>query len=265
MSESLLIEIRNATIWRGTTRVFENLNLKIAQHEPVAIVGPNGSGKTTLLKTINRELYPVVRQGSWVRILGREDWNVWDLRKQMGVVSHDLHSQYKPTTTAIEVVVSGFYSSIGVHGALADRVSKQQIAQAMNTMHTLGIASLRDTPLRSMSTGQQRRCLLGRALVHEPDTLILDEPTTGLDFAASFDYLSRIRALSDRGHNIVLVTHHLNEIPPEIERVVVLKDGAVVADGHKADVLSSELLSSVYETAIRVTQIDGYFLAYPGN
>jgi len=129
----------------------------------------------------------------------------------------------------------------------------------------LGIAALRDTPLESMSTGQQRRCLLGRALVHQPDTLILDEPTSGLDFAASFDYLQRIRQLSDSGHNIVLVTHHLNEIPPEVERIVLLKDGKVVADGVKASLLTSDCLSDVYDTSIRVIERDGYFLAYPGQ
>lgn len=264
MSEPPLIEIRNATIWRGTTRVFEDLSLSIAQHERVAILGPNGSGKTTLLKTINRELYPVVAEDSCIRILGREQWNVWDLRKHIGLVSHDLHDRYTPTTTAIEVVVSGFYSSIGVHGTLARRISEQQLARAQNTLDLLGIASLAHTPLNSMSTGQQRRCLLGRALVHEPQTLILDEPTTGLDFAASFDYLHRIRDLSSSGHNIVIVTHHLNDIPPEVERVIVLKDGEVVADGDKPAVLSGEFLSSVYETRIRVTQLDGYYLAYPG-
>ena len=100
--------------------------------------------------------------------------------------------------------------------------------------------------------------------MHEPQTLILDEPTSGLDFAASFDYLDRIRELSSSGHNIVLVTHHLNEIPPEIDRVVVLKAGTVVADGEKASVLTDELLSAVYEIEIRVAQLDGYFLAYPG-
>jgi iron complex transport system ATP-binding protein len=115
-----------------------------------------------------------------------------------------------------------------------------------------------------MSTGQQRRCLLGRALVHEPQTLILDEPTAGLDFAASFDYLRRIRDLAQAGHNIVLVTHHLNEIPPEVDRIIMLKDGVVVADDSKAKVLTDELLSDVYETEIRVTELDGYFLAYPG-
>ena len=260
-----LIDIRNATIWRGTTRVFRRFSLRIEQHEGVAILGPNGSGKTTLLKTINRELYPVVSEDSRVRILGREHWNVWELRRHIGVVSHDLHQRYTPTTTALEVVVSGFHSSIGVHGVLARRVSREQVARAEDILGRLGIAALAGTPLKSMSTGQQRRCLLGRALVHEPDTLILDEPTAGLDFAASFDYLERLRALSRSGHSIVLATHHLNEIPPEIGRVVVLAGGRVVADGDKSDVLTSALLSEVYATPIRVVESDGYFLAYPGS
>jgi iron complex transport system ATP-binding protein len=265
MADAPLLEITNATIWRGSTKVFDALNLTIEQHERVAILGPNGSGKTTLLKTINRELYPVVADGSSVRILGREHWNVWELRKHIGIVSHDLHQRYTPSTTAIEVVVSGFHSSIGVHGTLARRVSPEQVEKARATLDILGIQELAKTPLGSMSTGQQRRCLLGRALVHEPQTLILDEPTEGLDFAASFDYLKRIRDLSRSGHNIVLVTHHLNEIPPEVERVIVLKDGTIVADGPKGEVLTAGFLSSVYETAIRVTELDGYYLAYPGE
>ena len=162
MTDPPLIDIHNATIWRGTTRVFEKLDLQIAQHERVAILGPNGSGKTTLLKIINRELYPVAGRDSWVKILGRDHWNVWDLRRHIGIVSHDLHQRYKPTTTALEVIVSGFHSSIGVHGILASRISETQINAATDTLRELGIEALRDTPLKSMSTGQQRRCLLGR-------------------------------------------------------------------------------------------------------
>jgi iron complex transport system ATP-binding protein len=264
LSRPWLIEFRNATIWRGNTRVFDNLNLAIAQHERVAILGPNGSGKTTLLKTINRELYPVIADDAFVRILGRENWNVWELREQIGVVSHDLHDRYTPSISALEVVVSGYFSSIGVHGTLAGRVTAEQIERAEATLAMLGIGSLRDTPLGLMSTGQQRRCLLGRAMVHMPTTLILDEPTAGLDFTASFDYLARIRRLADKGHNIVIVTHHLNEIPPEIDRVIVLKDGSVVADGAKSEVLTETLLSGVYETPVRIARLDGYYLAYPG-
>jgi len=265
MSDPKLIEIHDATIWRGSTQVFEHLSLDIEQHERVAILGPNGSGKTTLLKTINRELYPASSPDSWIRILGKDNWNVWELRKQIGVVSNDLHQRYESTTTAIEVVVSGFFSSIGVHGILADRVTRAQVDAARATLTELGIDELRKTPLNRMSSGQQRRCLLARALVHDPLTLILDEPTTGLDFAASFDYLQRIRGLARAGRNIVVVTHHLNEIPPEVDRVILLQDGKIAADGQKADVLTGDQLSSVYETPIRVAEVDGYYLAYPGD
>jgi len=264
-TEPKLIEITNATIWRGRTCVFRNLDLSIAQHEKVAIIGPNGSGKTTLLKTINRELYPVAGQGTSIRILGRKNWNVWQLRKQIGVVSHDLQQRYAPATRAIEVVMSGFFASIGVHGTLAARVSPEQRQAAEATMHELGLDALKETRLARMSTGQQRRCLLARALVHDPDTLILDEPTAGLDFAASFDYLERLRKLAKDGRNIVLVTHHLNEIPPEVDRVVLLQAGRIVADGPKKSVLNQELLSDVYEIPVRVAEIDGYYLAYPGR
>lgn len=264
MTEPKLIEICGATIWRGTTCVFEHLNLEIEQHERVAVLGPNGSGKTTLLKTINRELYPVVREGSYVRILGKQTWNVWELRNRIGVVSNDLHQRYTPTTSALEVVVSGFHSSIGVHGILSGRVTDEQVAAARATLQELGVGDLARTPLKNMSSGQQRRCLLARALVHNPATLILDEPTSGLDFAASFDYLARIRELARAGRNIVIVTHHLNEIPPEVDRVVLLQTGKVVADGAKQDVLTDKQLSAVYETPVRVAEIDGFYLAYPG-
>ena len=264
MSEAKLIEIHDATIWRGSTCVFQHLNLIIEQHERVAILGPNGSGKTTLLKTINRELYPAAISGSYMRILGKERWNVWDLRKRIGVVSNDLHQRYTPATSAIEVVVSGFHSSIGVHGTLADHVTPDQVDAATEILAELGIGSLRNTPLERMSSGQQRRCMLGRALVHNPVTLILDEPTSGLDFAASFDYLDRIRRMARDSRNIVIVTHHLNDIPPEVDRVILLQQGRIVADGPKSAILSSEQLSAVYETPIRVTEVDGFFLAYPG-
>jgi len=265
VSEPALIDIQNATIWRGSTCVFEALDLRVEQHERIAILGPNGCGKTTLLKTINRELYPVASSNSHVRILGRDRWNVWELRKHIGIVSHDLQQRYTATTTALEVVLSGFFASIGVHGALAERVTKRQLEAARVILHELGIGDLDNTMLKRMSTGQQRRVLLGRALVHKPMTLILDEPTTGLDLAASFDYLGRIRTLANKGHNIVLVTHHLNEIPPEVERVVLLAEGRVVADGDKASVLTEKTLSDVYQTPIRVIEVDSFFLAYPAS
>ena len=263
MSETPLIEIRNATLYRGETRVFDGLSLTIEQHEQVAILGPNGSGKTTLLKALNRELYPVVREDSFLRILGRDRWNVWELRKRIGIVSHELQMRYTKTTTGLSVVLSGFLASIGVHGSLASRIGEPERNRAHEVMNELAIADLADKPLGEMSTGQQRRCLLARALVHDPDSLVLDEPTAGLDLTSSFDLMARIRGLISTGKSIVLVTHQLNEIPPDIDRIILLRAGKVVADGSKRDVLTEDMLYKAYETRMRVNEVDGYFLASP--
>jgi iron complex transport system ATP-binding protein len=263
MQESALIEIRNATLYRGNTCVFENLNLDIGRHEQVAILGPNGAGKTTLLKLLNREIYPVVKDESYVRILGKETWNVWDLRAQIGIVSDDLQIAYKRTTVGLNVVLSGFLSSIGTHGLLAKRITIEQRRKALSVMQDLGIEEYADVSLSRMSTGQRRRCLLGRALVHDPETLILDEPTAGLDMSASFEYLDRVRHLIAEGRSLVLVTHHLNEIPPDIGRVVLIRAGVIVADGPKADVLNIKNLRATFDTPLRLKHVDGYYFAYP--
>jgi iron complex transport system ATP-binding protein len=263
MADAPLIDIHNATIYRGETRVFEGFSVSIGQHEQAAILGPNGSGKTTLLKIINREIYPVRQDDSWVRILGRETWNVWDLRSHIGIVSHELQMRYRNTTTGLDVVLSGYLSSVGIRGLLAKQLTSEQKDHAISIMGELGIESLADTPLRKMSTGQQRRCLLRRALVHNPDTLILDEPTAGLDLSASFDYLARIRSQIGSGKSIVLVTHLLNEIPPDIQRLILLREGRIVADGPKEEVLTEENLKKTYDTDVRIARVDGYYLAYP--
>lgn len=263
MSDDALIDIHNATFYRGDTRVFDGLNLAIAQHEQVAILGPNGAGKTTLLKAINREIYPMVATDSRVRILGRSSWNVWELRAQIGIVSDDLQSRYNRRTTGLDVVLSGFFSSVGSHGSLAAKVTRAQRERSLAVLHDLGVERFADSPLGRMSTGQQRRCLLARALVHEPATLIFDEPTAGLDLAASFDYLARVRRLIAAGRSIVLVTHHLNEIPPDIERIILLREGRIVADGTKQEVLTVANLEATYQVPMRLKTVDGYYLAYP--
>ncbi len=263
MSDAPLIDIRNATIYRGDTCVFQNFSITIGQHEQAAILGPNGSGKTTLLKVINREIYPVRRDDSWVRILGRENWNVWELRSRVGIVSHDLQMRYRGNTTGLDVVLSGYLSSVGIHGVLGRQITHRQKTRARGVMRELGIDKLSDTLLGKMSTGQQRRCLLGRALVHRPDTLILDEPTAGLDLSASFDYLARIRRQIAGGKSIVLVTHLINEIPPDINRLILLREGQIVADGAKEDILTEENLRRTYDTEVRIAKVDGYYLAYP--
>ena len=255
--------MHRATVWRGSSCVLRDFSLSIGQHEQVAVLGPNGSGKTTLLKTISRELRPVASDHSWVKILGQEHWNVWALRKQIGLVSHDLQTGFAANSSVLEAVLSGFFSSVGLDDQHRAELQADQLERAAAVISLLGLDSLAKRKYHTLSTGQQRRCLLGRALVHDPRTLIFDEPTSGLDMAASFDLLARVSELVQRGRSLLWVTHHLNDIPMEIERVIILNNGAIVADGTKAEVLRAELLSEVYATRLKLVEVEGRYLAYP--
>jgi len=229
--EAALIEIRNATLYRGSTCVFENLNLHIGLHEQTAILGPNGAGKTTLLKLINREIYPVATKASSVNLLGRESWNVWDLRSEIGIVSDDLQSRYLRSTAGLDVVLSGFFSSIGMHGLLAKRITDAQRKRARDIMLDLGVGAYANVPLCKMSTGQQRRCLLARALVHDPATLILDEPTNGLD-PTQIQHMRRLIRELARTATVILSTHILPEVQAICDRVIIIRTGRKVLDAR---------------------------------
>lgn len=257
-----IIEINNATVYRGDTKVFEEFSLNIDRGQSTAVIGPNGAGKTTLLKLLSCELYPVVAPWSYVRVLGRERWNVWELREHLGIISNDLQNDYLGCVPGREVILSGFYSSIGTYRY--QHFTPEQGLAADALLNDLGIADLKDKPFATMSTGQQRRFLLGRALINDPENLILDEPTSGLDLKATFQYLETVRELIRKGHTVILVTHHVHEIPPEIEYVVLLDRGRVVAEGPKAEILNDGALSGLFDTPIRLVDANGYYQVLPG-
>jgi iron complex transport system ATP-binding protein len=257
-----IIEIKNATIYRGGTEVFRDLSLEISVGSHTAVLGPNGACKSTLLKLLSRELYPVRRDGSYVRLFGQERWSVWELRRQLGIVSHDLHHEYAGHARGIDIILSGYYLSIDIYGY--QRFSAEDHERASQIMVELGIATLKDRLFSEMSTGEQRRALLGRALVHDPSTLVLDEPTSGLDLKACFQYLDIVRNLIRAGKTIVLVTHHIHEIPPEVSRVVLLKNGKIIADGKKQDIMTGKNLSHLFGTPVELVQIHGFYQAMPG-
>ncbi len=256
-----VIDIHHVTAYCGTTCVFRDLSLTVQEGCSTAVLGPNGSGKTTLLKLLSRDIYPVVVPDSHILIFGRERWNVWDLRVRLGIVSHELQQNYLPDAHGINVILSGIYASIDIWQN--QQFSKDDLKKAEAVMEELGIGALKYRAFGSMSTGQQRRFLLGRALISDPDALLLDEPTTGLDLSATFHYLETLRMLMRSGKTVMLVTHHLHEIPPEIERVVLIKNGSIVSDGNKAEVLTSESLSGLFDYPLQVMTVNGYYQVLP--
>lgn len=262
MKPSPFIEIERVTVYRGDTCVFHDLSLSIDEGTHAAILGPNGAGKSTFLKLLAGEVHPFPRNETRIRLFGEEQWNVWDVRKRLGLVSHDLQHQYMEQVTGLKVVLSGYYASIGTYGH--QDYTYAQIAQAHAVMEELGIGLLTDRRFADMSTGEQRRCLLARALVHDPVVLVLDEPTSGLDLTATFHYLDVVRANMKKGKTVLLVTHHLHEIPPEVERVILLKSGGVFEDGEKSRVLTEANLTRLFDRSIALVHAHGWYQALPG-
>jgi iron complex transport system ATP-binding protein len=267
-----LLNLQHVTIFRGTADgnavadtvppemarpALDDISLRIEAGEHVCILGPNGCGKSTLIKTITRECYPVVREGSSIAILGRERWNIFELRSLLGIVSPDLLGACTTDATGRDVVLSGFFSSTRIFPH--HHPDPRQLALADRALERMGVAHLAGRAVARMSSGEAKRTLIARALVHDPRALLFDEPSNALDIAAQLQLRAAMRELAQSGIAILLVTHHVSEIIPEIERVILLREGRIIADGRKDEVLTSERISRLFGIPLRIVQQDGYF------
>jgi iron complex transport system ATP-binding protein len=251
-----LLELRGADVLRGGRRVLCGVDLRIESGENVAFLGPNGSGKSSLLKVLTRETYP---DAELCRIWGRDDWPVSELRFLLGIVTQDLQDFCKQEITARATVLSGFFSSVG----LADHhvVTPAMEKKADELLDFLEVRHLAGEVLTEISHGEARRVLIARALVHDPRALVLDEPDNSLDLHAQFHFRRILRKIAGAGRSVVLATHDLGDIIPEVSRVVLLKGGRVFADGPKEEVLSEKNLESVFEVPVRLDRKDGFYQA----
>ncbi len=252
-----LLDMRRVSAMRGARTVLHQIDLRIGVGEHVAILGPNGCGKSTLIKTVTRECYPLPEPGSSMTILGKERWDVFELRAVLGIVSNDLMAACTRGITGRDVVLSGFFSSIGIW-------PHHQVTDAMREKADRILASLEATHLgerfvSEMSSGEARRVLIGRALVHDPKALLLDEPSSSLDVFAQHELRRILRELARSGIGLILVTHHLADIIPEVERVVLMREGRLVEDGPKAEVLTAANLGKLFGLPVTLARRDGYY------
>ncbi|PYU69222.1 MAG: molybdenum ABC transporter ATP-binding protein [Acidobacteria bacterium] len=255
-----LLFLAHVTVMRGDRVALHDINLEIACGEHVCILGPNGCGKSTLIKTITRECYPLAREGSHISILGRERWDIFELRSLLGIVSPDLLASCTTEATGRDVVLSGFFSSTRIFPH--HHPDPKRLLLAEETLARLGIAHLAHRAVAEMSSGEAKRTLIARALVHKPQTLLFDEPSNALDIGAQLQLRKTMRELAKSGLGILLVTHHVSEIIPEIERVILLREGRILADGPKSSVITEEQLSNLFGVAVRLGRRDGYFHLY---
>ena len=291
------LELVDATVVLGGARVLDALTITIPLREHAAILGPNGAGKSTFMKLLTLQLYPLAdaarlkpsrssgesrslespggkeREGfsraepsraepSPIRVFGRDRWDVFELRTRMGIVSADLHDKFvhgnsNGVVTGTDAVVSGFFATQGVFAY--QQVTDAMRARAADALDRVEAGHLARRTLDTLSTGEARRVLIARALVHNPKALVLDEPTRGLDVVSRYRFMEHVRQVARDGTTLLLVTHYADEIIPEIGRVILLDRGRIAADGAKPAVLTAPLLSRVFGGPLTVSEDGGYY------
>jgi iron complex transport system ATP-binding protein len=258
MENMALIAFENVTVRHEETVALAGVTFRVEPGDHVAILGPNGSGKSSLIQAVTREKYPVWGDGRWkLQVMDRDLWRLFDLRALLGIVTNDLVEKCTRPYTALETALSGFFGSVGIWPNHA--VEPWMEEKAREWLEFFDIGHLASRPLNRMSSGEVRRAVFARALAHEPRALILDEPTNSLDVRAQREVRESMSKLAARGVTIVLVTHHLPDIIPEIGRVITLKHGRVFDDGPKAEVLTGRAMSRLFDTEVEVAEIGGYY------
>jgi iron complex transport system ATP-binding protein len=261
-----LLKIQAATVVKNGKKVLDNLTFEVQAGEHTAILGPNGAGKSSLIRLLARQDYPLAHADGTpaVTIFGQDSWNVFDLRPRLGIVSADVQFFYLTRTLAgrtrgLEAVLSGFFASFGLFQP--QNITPAMRQQAETALRLMQAHHLADKLVEQMSTGELRRIMIARSLAPNPQALILDEPTTGLDLLARHRFLETLHQVARQGKTIILVTHHVDEIFPEIQRVILMQHGRILLDGQKSEVLTAPHLSAMFGAPIAVRQEGGYYFA----
>jgi len=262
--DNIAIDVHDVHVIRGRTHILRGVSCSIARGACAAILGPNGGGKTTLTRCITGNMF--ITQGR-VRVLGETigQTDIRALRRRIAVVhpavdsgeAHRSGAVVDAELTAHEAVLTGFFGTV----ALYDRPMPEQHERADQLLGHVGLSMRRDLRFELMSTGEQRRCMLARALAHTPELLILDEPTAGLDIAGREQVLATLDLLLEQPDPpaVLLITHHVEELSPKTSQVILLRDGQIIADGKPDDIITPEALTDTFACKVFVRKLHGRF------
>lgn len=252
-----LLRLHDAKVKMDGRVILDIDDFVINKGEHIVVLGPNGSGKSTLVKLLTKEIEPVWRETPPVLFMGQADPSEKTLIETVGLVSTSVQERMMVHRTVFDIVLGGFFGSVGVPFHIG--ASDEQVEQARQAIREIGIPSLAERDMLTLSAGQARRALIARALINGPALLIFDEPCLGLDPEGAWNMRQSLSALAKAGHTILVITHNVADIMPEFERVVMLQDARIVADGPTAEVLTTQRLRHLFGVPITLVETDGRY------
>ncbi len=254
-----VIELADVSVVKGTNQLLNAISWRVEDDERWVVIGPNGAGKTTLLQVLSTHLYPtdgVV--GILGEVVGTVD--VFELRPRIGFTSAALADRIPRTERVSDVVVSASYAVIG---RWRESYDEQDHSRAAQLLQELGASQLSERTFGTLSEGERKRVQIARALMTDPELLLLDEPAAGLDLGGREDLVSTLSVLAydDASPTTVLVSHHVEEIPPGFTHVLMLRAGEVVASGPLESTLTPDTLSATFGLPLLLQHVDGRYSA----
>jgi len=255
--KSKVVQVNEAVVRRGNHQILGPITISFSEGERWVILGPNGAGKSTLLKLIGTEIFPTTGQ---IEILGKKlgAVDVFDLRTRIGVCGSMKHEQIPEDEIVKDVVLTAAYAVLGRWNESYDLWDE---SRAVALLTTFGVRQLGERRYGSLSDGERKRVQIARALMIDPEILLLDEPTAGLDLGGREDLLSRFAqfANDERAPVTITVTHHIEEIPVGTTHALLIKDGKLAVSGPINQVLTSEHVSAVFGIRLEVSGVNGRF------
>ncbi|MDQ0156640.1 ABC transporter ATP-binding protein [Robertmurraya andreesenii] len=251
----MVLSLKNVSLIRNGAVILDDISWEVEKGEHWVLFGLNGAGKTALLNLLNGYQYP--SKGS-VQVLGKEFGKVdirEHIRRKIGLVSSSLQERFYQTDSAYEIVLSGAFTSIGLYESPNDQMREK----AISLMRDLGCLEYADREYETLSQGERQRILIARALMNNPEILILDEPTNGLDFIAREKLLETVENIcqSKNGPNLIYVTHHVEEILPVFSKTLLLRKGKVFAAGKTEEMISEQVLFEFFGMDVEVLWSNG--------
>tara|TARA_B100000700_G_scaffold169613_1_gene187310 strand:+ start:1148 stop:1954 length:807 start_codon:yes stop_codon:yes gene_type:complete len=253
--------LKNIEVYIDQKKILSDINIDLNYGENTVILGPNGSGKSTFLKLLNRSIYPKISNKTSLMLLNKENINIWDLRGKIGFLFKEMEQRVNNFVTLYDLIGSGFSGTF--NSKYSNLISKQGQSRINTLINNWELNNIVNEKFQSLSDGQKRRALLARALVFEPDILVMDEPFSNLDIKSNFILKKNLNNLINKSTNIIYVTHDLESILPKTNRIILFNDGKIINDSTPNEILKSKIISDLFKMPINVIKQDGFWRGIP--